>query len=65
MIVPRRIPLPAFARTYMAVTKRHTSKRVVVMLHKWLLASGKALRELNGADVEVFVACPSGNGSVR
>jgi site-specific recombinase XerD len=60
MIVPRRIQLPAFARTYITAAKRHVNKRIVVMLHKWLLASGKTLRDLKGVDVEVFVACPSG-----
>jgi hypothetical protein len=35
------------------------------MLHKWLLASGKTLRDPKGADVAVFVACPSGKKAAR
>jgi integrase/recombinase XerD len=63
--VKRRTVLPPIAERYLLEVPRHSSERVVVLLHRWLARSGRALRSLRGADVEEFVNDPTGRRKVH
>ena len=61
----RRTALPAFAERYLLEVPRYSSERLVVLLHRWLARSGRALRSLRGADVDELVNNPTGRRKVR
>lgn len=56
----RRTELPPFAETYIAQAESHHAERVVVLFHRWLQRTGRALGKVRGADVAEFVAAPTG-----
>ena len=60
----RRTALPVFAERYLLEVQRHACERVVVLLHRWLKRSGRALQSLRGADLAELVNNPTGRRKV-
>ena len=60
----RRTSLPPFAEQYLLEVKRYSSERLVVLFHRWLARSGRALRSLRDADIAELVNNPTGRRKV-
>lgn len=55
-----RIPLPVYAKTFLAGSTRTHTERVIVMFHRWLMERCMELSAVSGKELQDFLDRPSG-----